>query len=136
MAYRGRREEPIELNLTPMIDVLFLLLIFFMVGAKFTDDVRELDVRLPEVRQETPANLALSRMAIAVHRDGRLTLDQDTLSLEDLEQQLTKLASDPQQAVSVAIWGDAGVEFQRVAEVLAACRVAGITDMAVSVNVR
>ena len=51
MAPRNQLEEMPVLNLTSMIDVLFLLIIFFMVGTKFIENERQMTLKLPQVRQ-------------------------------------------------------------------------------------
>jgi len=53
---RPHRPEPPDINLTPMIDVVFLLLIFFMVSTTFKEDTR-IQIRLPEAKgEEAPAD--------------------------------------------------------------------------------
>ena len=47
--------DELVLNLTPMIDVVFLLLVFFMVATTFLDPERELELELPEVRDQANA---------------------------------------------------------------------------------
>lgn len=62
MKFQRRQSEPVSLNLTPLIDVVFLLLIFFMVSTTF-DQSSELDLQLPEAANgqtaEEPAPLQL-----------------------------------------------------------------------------
>ncbi|MDX1320076.1 MAG: biopolymer transporter ExbD [Oceanospirillum sp.] len=62
MKFQRRQSEPVSLNLTPLIDVVFLLLIFFMVSTTF-DQSSELDLQLPEAANgqsaEKPAPLRL-----------------------------------------------------------------------------
>jgi biopolymer transport protein ExbD len=133
MPLKARREEALELNLTPMIDVLFLLIIFFMAGAKFTDEVSDIDLQLPKVGAETPVNNSPHERVVSVEQSGAIRLDGESLSSEALGSALVKLREqDPNLRLS--IWGDAGTEFQHVAEVLSACKIAGIRNMAVSVQ--
>jgi biopolymer transport protein ExbD len=66
---RPRRPEPPDINLTPLIDVVFLLLIFFMVSTTFKEDAR-IQLRLPEAQgEEAPAEEAES-LIILVDRAG------------------------------------------------------------------
>jgi biopolymer transport protein ExbD len=66
---RPRRPEPPDINLTPLIDVVFLLLIFFMVSTTFKEDAR-IQLRLPEAQgEEAPAEEAES-MVILIDRAG------------------------------------------------------------------
>ena len=50
----GTAEEKIELQMTPMIDIVFLLIIFFMVGTQFTEQERQFDVQVPSVSDAPP----------------------------------------------------------------------------------
>ncbi len=50
MKFRKNEEEDFSLQLTPLIDVVFLLLIFFMVSTAFIDFTRRMDIELPEVK--------------------------------------------------------------------------------------
>jgi len=51
MPLKTHQDELPELNLTPMIDVVFLLIIFFMVGTKFADMERNVELKVPRVSQ-------------------------------------------------------------------------------------
>jgi biopolymer transport protein ExbD len=123
------------LNLTPMIDVLFLLIIFFMVGTRFTDGERKIKLQVPTVGQvaSDSANLPQKKV-VHVFRDGRILLDEQPVSLEQLTSQLQSACSQ-QPATSIAVRGDAEGSFQNVASVLGACKAAGVRNMAVSVRV-
>jgi biopolymer transport protein ExbD len=69
-----------------------------------------------------------------VYADGRITLDNTTVALAELTAQLAEShKKSPQQ--SVVILGDAGCPFQHVAAALAACKEAGVSDLAVSVRI-
>lgn len=133
MPLRSRREESIELNLTPMIDVLFLLIMFFMVGARFTESAQDIELRLPSVSQETPVTSAPQPIVIAIGQQGDIRLSGEPVASGELTERLRQSVAQ-QPSATLAIQGDAGVAFQHVAQVMAACRSAGIQDMAISVN--
>ncbi len=133
MPLKTRQDELPTLNLTPMIDVVFLLIIFFMVGTKFTDE-RNIKLQVPQVGQSV-ADIGFSqRRVINVLRDGRIMLDDQPTSLDGLADALKK-QREQQGGLRVAVRGDAEGAFQHVASVLAACRTAGISDLAISVSV-
>ncbi len=126
-------EQPV-LNLTPMIDVVFLLIIFFMVGTKFTELERRIGLRVPEVADRGALTAAPDRRVINVYRDGTITLDKEPV--KDLGELTSQLAAARVQYedLGVLVRGDARGEFQRVASVLNACKQAGIRDLGISVK--
>lgn len=133
MPLKTRQDELPELNMTPMIDVVFLLIIFFMVGAKFTDE-RTIKLQVPKVGHAVAEMDLSERRVIDVLRDGRILLDDQPTSLEDLTAALRN-QRELQGGLRLAVRGDAEGSFQNVASVLAACRTAGINDLAISVSV-
>ena len=54
-----------SLSVTPLIDVVFLLLIFFLVSSRFSEEERELDLNLPNVSEALPATLEPSELAVS-----------------------------------------------------------------------
>ena len=133
MPIKTYQEEAPTLNLTPMIDVVFLLIIFFMVGTRCTGDERKIKVQLPTVGSAASLTSAPQKRVVQVFADGSVQLDDDRMSITELTDSL-KNSVRQNPAVSVAVRGDADGPFQNVASVLAACRTAGIQDMAVSVR--
>ena len=135
MPLKTTYDEAPTLSLTPMIDVLFLLIIFFMVGTRFTDAESKIKLHVPEVGQIASQAAAPQKRVVHVMRDGSIVLDDQPVSLDQLISQLqTERASRP--GLNIAVRGDAEGSFQNVASVLGACRQAGITNMAISVRIR
>jgi biopolymer transport protein ExbD len=126
-------DEQSTLNLTPMIDIVFLLLIFFMVGTKFTELERKIGLRVPEVTDKGALTAAPQRRVINVFRDGMVTLDRAPVTLDELTSQLAATRSQYSD-LGVLVRGDAQGEFQLVASVLNACKQAGIRDLSISVR--
>jgi biopolymer transport protein ExbD len=125
-------EEP-TLNLTPMIDIVFLLIIFFMVGTKFTEVEQELEVSIPQVASGATIVAESQQCVIAVFHDGRVSVDDDVMEIHELEQNLNQRVSGGAE-LHVIIRGDAEGAFQNVANVLSACRRAGVKDLGISVR--
>jgi biopolymer transport protein ExbD len=122
------------INLTPMLDVVFNLIVFFMVGTKFVDMDRSIEVDVPKVSQAGPLTAAPSRRVLTVTRDGATALDGRVMSLDDVTRELTAARSEyPELAVLVK--GDGEGRFQSVADALSACTQAGIADTAICVQV-
>ena len=133
MPLKTHLDEQPTLNLTPMIDIVFLLIIFFMVGTKFTELERKIGLRVPEVTDRGALTAAPERKIINVFRDGTVTLDQVPVTLEELTSQLAAARSQYSD-LGVLVRGDAQGEFQLVASVLNACKQAGIRDLGISVR--
>jgi biopolymer transport protein ExbD len=112
------------INLMPMVDVVFLLLIFFLAATTFAREEVELDLRLPEARsgeQGQPERQLIVNMLA----DGRLTMGGREVTLEALRQKLTAaVARQPNQAVLVR--GDRAAQFGIGLQVLDACRLAKV----------
>lgn len=133
MALKTFQDEMPSLNLTPMIDTVFLLLIFFMAGTEFANMERGIGLKVPQVVDAGVLTPPPSRRVVSVYRDGGIALDRETVSLEDLIVRLEKARSQYAD-LGVTVRGDATGQFQRVAEVLNACRQAGIRDLGIAVR--
>jgi biopolymer transport protein ExbD len=133
MALRNQFEEIPPLNLTSMIDVLFLLIIFFMVGTKFIESERQIELKLPQVKPGQTLSAAPEKKTINVYADGQITLDRKQVTLDELTERLAS-ASSQYRALGVLVRGDGVTSFQRIADVLAACKQAGIGDLAIALE--
>ena len=109
MPLKTQHDELPNLNLTSLIDVVFLLIVFFMAASKFADTERDVELR-------------------------RLTLDGAAVTIGELKSRLVE-ERNRSPGDSVTILGDAGCAFQHVAAALAACKEAGVSDLAVSVRI-
>ncbi len=133
MALRLQFEEIPPLNLTSMIDVLFLLIIFFMVGTKFVESEKQIELKVPQVAAGDALTAAPEKKEINVFSDGSITLDRRNVSLEELVARLSDARSQ-YRALGVLVRGDGQASFQSVASVLNACKQAGIAELAISVE--
>lgn len=133
MPLKPQFDEAPSLNLTAMLDVMFLLIIFFMLGTRFIDEERKIGLKVPEVAAQGTLGAAAARREISVHRDGTITLDRVPVNLEQLTARLA-LARRQRSDLSVLVRGDAQGAFQNVASVLTACRRAGIHDLGITVR--
>ncbi|MBR9803731.1 MAG: ExbD/TolR family protein [Rubinisphaera brasiliensis] len=123
-------EEPV-LNLTPMIDIVLLLIIFFMVGTKFSDAERQFEINLPTVSDAMPLTTLPDELVVSVSEKGELTLDSRPVTLAELQQELTT-AAERYADQAVIIRGDAQGSYQNVMDVLAACHRAGLHNLSLA----
>ena len=134
MPLKLQQDEIPNLNLTSLIDVLFLLIMFFMVATKFDEYDRNIDVSVPEVADVGDSAAPPEPMVVSVLTDGHVELDGRTVTLSELTTQLSaarRQLSEP----TVVIRGDAKCSFQNVAAALAACRQANISELGISVRI-
>jgi biopolymer transport protein ExbD len=117
-------DEP-QLNLTPMIDVVFNLIIFFMVGTRFADLERQFDVQLPRVSAAQPLTNLPDEIVVNVYRDGRVVVNRDPMTIAQLETTL-RAARERYADQAVLVRGDGQGIYQSVIDVLGACQRAGI----------
>jgi biopolymer transport protein ExbD len=123
-------EEP-SLNLTPMIDVVFLLIIFFMVGSHFTELERQYDIQVPTVSDAPALSSAPDAITINVRRSGEVIVDDQVRTLAELEADLKSARTNfPGQAV--VIRGDGEGIYQHVMDVLAVCERVRIRNIALA----
>ena len=131
MAIRRQPTEDITINLTPMIDVVFLLIIFFMVGSKFGEPESQIKVSVPSVAEMRSIARTPDERIVDVAPDGAIALDGNIVSQEQLVATLRQQhAAYP--ALKVAVRGDGGSSLQRVVEVMQAIKSSGVEQMAIS----
>jgi biopolymer transport protein ExbD len=76
MNLRPKPPDDPEINLAPLIDAVFILLIFFMVSTTFKDDVR-LEVKLPQAKGETAKAEVAQLIEVVIDREGRFYVNQE-----------------------------------------------------------
>ncbi|MEM6471836.1 MAG: biopolymer transporter ExbD [Planctomycetota bacterium] len=120
------------LSLTPLIDVVFLLLIFFLVTSEFEEEERRLDIVLPTATSAVPMIGKPREIVIDIDSEGVVYLRGQETSIEDLEQQLkASVASNPTNQ-SAVIRADRQATFQPVVNVMDVCNRSGIADYSVT----
>ncbi len=125
-------EQP-NLNLTSMIDVTFLLIIFFMLSTNFIDPEQDIDLQVPQVNMAGPLTNPPAKKVVNVFEDGHITLDRTAVTLGELTKELTKSRQEFTD-LGVLVRGDSKTSFQSVAEVLNACKEAGVAELGISVR--
>lgn len=120
--------EPLEepyLNMTPLVDVILNLLIFFMLGTRFAEDERQFDVELPSVSHAQPLTSPPDEIVINVHSDGHVVVNEEAVSAPQLES-LLAAAHDRFADQAVLIRGDGNGNYQSIMDVLSVCQKAHI----------
>jgi biopolymer transport protein ExbD len=132
MPLKTHQDDLPAINLTPMIDIVFNLIIFFMVSTRFTEIERKVDLSVPQVGGTANLSDVQRGRTINVYRDGTLTLDGKPVSLTELRG-LLATAHRQYEGLEVTIRGDGLTLHQNVAAVMAACQQAGISEIGVAV---
>ncbi|WP_462321814.1 ExbD/TolR family protein [Halochromatium sp.] len=137
MNLRPHRPEAPEINLTPLIDVVFLLLIFFMVTTSFRDEGR-LRLQLPEADAEAVPREEIELVEVMIDRAGRFYVNAQLLTATDLETLKQALigAVGPERERPVLIKADAKAEHQAVMQVLDAAGQLGLSQIAFAASQR
>lgn len=127
-----RRRLPLVLELTPLIDVVFLLLIFFMVSTTFVNEPAGLQVELPrsENRELIPEG---SDVALVLRADGQIELEGEAVDLAKLKSSLSRIARDEPSTV-VVLRADKSLEHGRVVQVMDLVRTLGLTHFAIATD--
>ncbi len=135
MKFNVKMLECIGFQLAPMLDVVFLLLIFFVVTQKFILNEQDLKVKVPTAPKTTEeASRAIDEIIInAREENGELiiTIDREVFTREKLLSMLQRMiAVNPNQPVRIR--GDAEMRWQKVADVISTCSQAGVWNVSFS----
>lgn len=133
---RYRADEFPTINMTPMVDVILCLLIFFMAATKLYDwDDQQFEVRVPEVGKAAPLIAAPEDLEVTIVAPGQVDVQGRKYDLSGL----TRLLTDAHGRYSdqgVLVRGDASLAYQDLADVLSACETAGIRNVRLPVRPR
>lgn len=121
------QEASIHIDFVPMADVLFNLLIFFLLATTIAQVEREMNVALPVAAAAAPISQELREIIINVDKDGKLIVAGRTTEPDALRQQIEEaVKANPQQKVSVR--GDRATPYANVAAALDVCKSAGVSE--------
>ena len=116
------------LELTSMIDVVFLLMIFFLVASKLDEADRSIDVVLPQASAAKPLTSKPREFVINIDREGNYFAGARPVRLDDLQQLLRQSAADNPQRQTVIVRADENTAHKFVVGAMDACVQAGIED--------
>ena len=127
LEFLRHNEEELTVNITSLIDVIFILLIFFMVSTQFKKTSLPLD--LPRTEETTESTQQDSTKVLAVNTN-QMELDGKIISLEELEPTLSKLyAENPNIALSLEC--ERTVDFEHIVQILTKIQNAGISRIGI-----
>lgn len=119
--------------MTPMIDVVFLLIIFFLVSSHLARRESRLQLALPNAATGEADNDPSPRLTINVRANGALLLGPNPIEPPELVERLRAESNRQGDALRVRLRGDQGAPFAAIEPALAACAEAGVEDIALGV---
>jgi len=130
--FRKERKEMMQVNMTPLIDVVFLLLIFFMVSTSFTKE-NQLQINLPEAEAEEVASESQGLILI-VQEDGTYSLNGQVLANSKVETltEALKIESEMDLDQSITLVADANATHQSVVTAMDAAGRLGFVNLRIS----
>lgn len=128
MKFTSRQPESAGMQLAPMIDIVFLLLIFFIVTWQFSRSETELDVSVPTAEQGEELTRPMGEIIINILEDGSIKVEGVVVDLAQLRDKLKVIAVNFENQ-PVRIRGDGDVTYQRIVEVIDTCQKAGIWNI-------
>jgi biopolymer transport protein ExbD len=127
MIRADQSSEGVSIDLTPIIDMVFLLLIFFLVATTFHQTEREMQIALPHAASAGPITAQLRELVINVTADGRLIVNGSDVTDDELRAMVEQaVALNAQQKVTVR--GDRDASYGDIVRALDVCKGAGIQE--------
>ncbi|MEM6330791.1 MAG: biopolymer transporter ExbD [Planctomycetota bacterium] len=117
-----------SLRMTPLIDVVFLLLIFFLVATRFEQEERDMDVKLPQASEAEPTIFRGKEVFVTVTSAGDYYVDGERHDAASLEARLASLYLSNPGRQRVTIRADEDSRTGKLVEVMNACNRANITN--------
>lgn len=121
-----------NLSLTPLIDMVFNLLIFFLVATRFAEEERELEVNLPDASEARPLVAQPKELFINIDRQGRYYVTGKIVSIEELESICRRAATNNPGRASAVIRADRDCRWQPIVAAINVCKKAGIREYRVT----
>ena len=130
MRFRKRAEPNVmAFQIAPMVDILLVLLCFFIMTWNFTRRENELDVKVPSAQNAKEANPTVNQTVINVRADGTVVWNQKPVAPDELLRRLTELVSlIPDYAIILR--GDENTRYESIVAVLDICRKANLWNVA------
>lgn len=130
--WRNDDEEDFAPPLTPLIDIVFLLIIFFLVATTFLDDEKDLAISLPESTEGFARQVSTRPATINVRADGSLLWGDQRVTDEELEARLRGWGRK-YPGIGIILRGDRATAHQQIVRVLTLCRQTGVNRVSIAV---
>lgn len=128
MKFKRHEEGETQVDMSPLIDMVFILLIFFMVSSTFVKD-KKIDIKRPGASSSTMASSKSVR--IYIDNNGAIFLDKEEVRPWILQSRVRELIQDDKEK-SILVVADKTVKADKLVEVVDSCRLAGAVDIGVA----
>ena len=125
IAVRKRRAPSIII--VSLVDILTILLIFFVVSTTFKRDQPEVQINLPDSKTSTKTSSELERALVSVNENDEVRLDGEVISVEELETSVRNLPAT--RRASLALQADKKASFGTIIKVMDALKLAGVKNL-------
>jgi biopolymer transport protein ExbD len=134
--YKSKRlNSESEVNILPLIDVLFAILLFFMLSSIVLTEKNQITVQRPTNSQAEYIGKAKKTITITLQNDRKLYLEEDEIRAAELSQKLKRLSQDS-SIDQVLIDADTACIYGEVIEILGIVKAAGLNSIGLAVNKR
>ncbi|PZR74907.1 MAG: biopolymer transporter ExbD, partial [Chthoniobacterales bacterium] len=127
MQFAVRKRRAPSIIIVSLVDILTILLIFFVVSTTFKKDQPEVQINLPESKTATKTPAELEHSLVSVDDQDVVKLNGHTVQIEELEPAVREL-TDPQKA-SLALQADKKASFGTIIKVMDALKLAGVRNL-------
>jgi len=126
--FSGNSAEDEDVNVTPLLDIVFIMLIFFIVTSTF---VKEPGVDVERVGAETATDRKFGSILVAITSENEIWIDKEEVELDAVRIAVEELKRQNPKGTAV-VQVDSGAESRYLVEVVNQIRAAGVSDIAVS----
>lgn len=123
-----REEISLGISIAPLIDIIFLLLIFFMLTSHF-EIISGIDIELPDISGKGPDRSADS-IIVALDKTGNCFLQKEKVTLKDLHLRLKEMSRD--RRINLMLQADKDVKHGNVVEIMDLAKDAGVTSIIIA----
>jgi biopolymer transport protein ExbD len=127
MEFAVRKRRAPSIIIVSLVDILTILLIFFVVSTTFKKDQPEVQINLPESKTATRAPAELEHAIVSVDEEDVVKLNGHTVVIHDLQRAVSDLA--PTQKASLALQADKRATFGTIIKVMDALKLAGVRNL-------
>ncbi len=127
MKFAVRKRRAPSVIIVSLVDILTILLIFFVVSTTFRRDQPQVQINLPESKTATTAPAELEHALLTVSENDEIKLDGQTVAVEDLESAVRNLSETRRS--SLALQADKKASFGIIVKVMDALKLAGVKNL-------